>query len=340
MIPLTDTVPVRRTPYVTLGLIGACLLAFLWELSLGPHLDAAIRRYGLVPRLISPLLVGDLRLPPEVWLTLFTHQFLHAGWAHLLGNMLFLWIFGDNVEDRLGHLPYLGFYLAAGAGAALVQAAFTPTSPVPMVGASGAIAGVLGAYLVLYPAATVVTLVPAFLFLVPVEVPALVFLPLWFITQLLSGMAAITRLPSAGGVAFWAHAGGFVLGAAVGLALGPAGPAGRPGPALRPPAPWPARLPTALADLAAALLLLRFFLVMLNPQLSGFWRPLLGLLLGLTGPLVTPFAELAPSLRFGRVEVEVPSLLAAVAFHLLGGLLGWTLGAAAAGLERLRRRRP
>lgn len=340
MIPVTDTVPVRRPSYVTLGLIGACLLAFLWELSLGPHLDGAVRRYGVVPRLLFLALAGDPRVPGEVWLTLFTHQFLHAGWAHLLGNMLFLWIFGDNVEDRLGHLPYLGFYLACGAGAALVQAAITPTSTVPMVGASGAIAGVLGAYLVFYPAATVVALVPAFLFLLPVEIPAVIFLPFWFVTQLLSGLAAITRVPATGGTAFWAHAGGFLLGAAGALAL----KSTIPGPgryhALHQPVPWAARLASALADMVASLLLVRFFLVMLAPQTRGLGQYLINLLFAFTEPLVAPFAEFAPALRLNRVELELSSLVAAVALHLLGGVLGWAITAATHFWQRPKPRWP
>jgi len=144
VIPLTDTAPVRRAPYVTLGLVAACVLAFLWELSLGPRLDTAVHRYGLVPRLITLALAGDPRVPREVWLTLIAHQFLHAGWFHLLGNMLFLWVFGDNVEDRLGRLPYLAFYLACGVGAALVQVAFTPPRPRPWWGPAGPSPGCSG----------------------------------------------------------------------------------------------------------------------------------------------------------------------------------------------------
>ncbi len=330
MIPVTDSVPVRRTPYVTLGLIGACVLVFLWELSLGPALDPAISRFGFTPRLF-------FLAPADVWFTLLTHQFLHAGWAHLLANMLFLWIFGDNVEDRLDHLPYLTFYLGCGAGAALVQAAVNPLSPVPMVGASGAIAGVLGAYLVFYPGAWVTTVVPFFFFLLPVDIPALIFLPLWFLSQLLNGLAAISRVPATGGVAFWAHAGGFLLGAAVGAVLSPltAAPTGDEG--SRAPAPPAAQLISTLADLVALLLLIRFGLVLTSPAVHGFGQTIISLLFSLTGPLVEPFVEFAPTLHFGRLRIELPSLAAALAFHLAGGVLSWAFGLLAIVWRWLRR---
>ena len=330
MIPVTDSVPVRRTPYVTLSLIGACVVVFLWELGLGPALDPAIRRFGFTPRLF-------FLDPAGVWFTLITHQFLHAGWAHLLANMLFLWIFGDNVEDRLGHLPYLVFYLACGAGAALVQAAASPLSPVPMVGASGAIAGVLGAYLVFYPGAWVMTLVPMFFFLIPLEIPALIFLPLWFLSQLLSGLAAISRVPATGGVAFWAHAGGFVLGAALGAFLAPFTPA--PVGPHRPQAPTPpaARLISTLADILALAILARFFLILFAPGVRGPGQAVIGLLFSLTGPLVEPFFELVPILQLGRLRLELPSLAAALTVHLLGGLVGWALGLGAGLWARIRR---
>jgi membrane associated rhomboid family serine protease len=155
--------------------------------------------WGLVPATFS-------------WTTVATSMFLHGGWAHFLGNMLYLWIFGDNVEDRFGHGRYLAFYLLCGAAAAMLQVAFSAGSRVPMVGASGAIAGVLGAYFVMFPRSRVLTLVPIFIIVQLVEVPAIVLLGLWFVLQLLSGVGSLGQRADVGGVAFWAHAGGFVVG--------------------------------------------------------------------------------------------------------------------------------
>jgi Uncharacterized membrane protein (homolog of Drosophila rhomboid) len=145
---------------------------------------------------------------------LFTSMFLHAGWLHLIGNMWYLWIFGDNVEDRLGHIRYLVFYFACGVGAGVVHILLNPNSTVPSVGASGAIAGVLGAYLVSYPFARILTLVPIFFFFQVIEIPALIVLGLWFVMQFFYGTASLTATTSAagGGVAWWAHVGGFVIG--------------------------------------------------------------------------------------------------------------------------------
>jgi len=152
--------------------------------------------------------------------TLFTSQFLHAGWMHIIGNMLYLWIFGDNVEDRLGHFRYLLFYLGAGALAAILQVLFNPFSAVPMLGASGAIAGVMGAYFVLYPQSRVLTAVFIIIFFDVIEIPAVFFLGIWFLMQLLSGVGSLGVTNAAsGGTAFWAHVGGFVAGVIVGLLL-------------------------------------------------------------------------------------------------------------------------
>jgi membrane associated rhomboid family serine protease len=189
------------------------VLVFFWELSLGAsgQLDAAIEVFGFVPRrFFGWEQAGGAPLDPWRFVPLVTANFLHGGWLHIIGNMWFLGVFGDNVEDRLGHFRFLLFYLLCGAASMLVQGAVLPTSRVPAIGASGAIAGVLGAYLVLYPGARVRTLV--FIFLV--DLPAVVFLGFWFLTQLLSGTASLT--PGAGvaasGVAWWAHVGGFVVG--------------------------------------------------------------------------------------------------------------------------------
>lgn len=201
MIPLRDVIPSRTTPIVTLGLIGLNLAVFLFQSTLDEEqLRAFIHAAGLVP--------ADF-----AWRHALSSMFVHAGVAHLAGNLLFLWIFGDNVEDRLGHGRYLGFYLAAGTVAALAQAAVEPDSLVPMVGASGAIAGVMGAYLVLYPHSRVLMLLPVPLLVY--ELPAVYFLVLWFAVQFLNGVGALATIGAgdlSGGVAFWAHVSGFVAG--------------------------------------------------------------------------------------------------------------------------------
>ncbi len=194
-------IPSRTTPFVTIGLIALNLLVFLGMPAAGtPPFDAFIRTWGVTP--------ADFHFAAVV-----TSMFVHAGVGHLASNLLFLWIFGDNVEDRMGHGRYLVFYLLCGLAAALVQAWVDAESRVPMVGASGAIAGVLGAYLVLFPQSRVLTLV----FITFIEVPAVLLLGLWFATQLLSGLGtlAVVRPEDMGGVAFWAHAGGFATGVAL-----------------------------------------------------------------------------------------------------------------------------
>jgi membrane associated rhomboid family serine protease len=203
MIPLRDIIPSRTTPFVTIALIGLNTLAFLYELSLGDEVDRFIRSWGLVPAEYSVV-------------TLFTSMFLHGGVLHVAGNMLYLWIFGDNVEDRMGHGRFVVFYLGCGAAAALAQVYVSPESLVPMVGASGAIAGVMGAYFVLYPHSRIVTLVPLFIFIQVIEVPAILFLGIWFLMQFLSGIGSIADAADGarGGIAFWAHAAGFVAGLA------------------------------------------------------------------------------------------------------------------------------
>ena len=204
MIPLRDTIPSSRPPIVTYALIAANVLAFLYTVSLGPAAEAFIYAHGLIPRDFT-------------FAALLTSMSLHGGWLHLLGNMLYLYIFGDNVEDRLGHLRYLVFYLLCGIAAGTAQAITNPGSTLPMVGASGAIAGVLGAYLIFFPTARVVTLVPVFFFLQIVEIPAVVLLVIWFGWQLLSGVATLGQQAGMGGVAFFAHVGGFLAG----MILGP-----------------------------------------------------------------------------------------------------------------------
>jgi membrane associated rhomboid family serine protease len=196
---------------VTAGLITANVLAFFYELSLGRELETFIMQYAAVPR---RFFAPDASLF-ERFFPLFVSMFLHGGWAHLVGNMLYLWIFGDNVEDRLGHGRFLVFYLLCGLAAALAQILLNPTSRIPMVGASGAIAGVLGGYLLLFPHSRVLALVPIVFFFQIVEIPAFIFLVFWFFIQFLSGAASIATTQATGGVAWWAHIGGFVSGLAL-----------------------------------------------------------------------------------------------------------------------------
>ena len=211
MIPLRDTIPSSIFPIVTAGLITANVLAFFYELSLGRELETFIMQYGAVPR---RFFAPDASLL-ERFFPLFISMFLHGGWVHLVGNMLYLWIFGDNVEDQLGHGRFLLFYLLCGLAAALVQISLNPASRIPMVGASGAIAGVLGGYLLLFPHSRVLALVPILFFLQIVEIPAHIFLVFWFFIQFLSGAASIATTQATGGVAWWAHIGGFVSGLAL-----------------------------------------------------------------------------------------------------------------------------
>lgn len=213
MLPLRDTIPRRTFPIVNHLLIAANVLAFAYRWSLGTGVVEFVSRWAFVPaRLLHP--AKDLAGPlGHTALTALTALFLHGGFLHLAGNLLYLWIFGDNVEDELGHVRYLAFYLAAGVAATLLHAVVDSRSTVPTLGASGAIAGVLGAYFVLFPRARVVTLVPLFVLFPLVEIPAALYLLGWFAMQLWLGSASLVTGPSgAGGVAFWAHVGGFVAG--------------------------------------------------------------------------------------------------------------------------------
>jgi len=206
VIPLRDTIPSSTFPIVNLTLIGLNVVSFLYEMSLGYRAERFIEIFGLVPARFEAM-------PSVGAVTLVTSMFLHSGILHLVGNMLFLYIFGDNVEDRLGHVRYVAFYLLSGAAAGLAQIYSVPHSTIPMIGASGAIAGVSGAYFLFYPTARIVTLVPIFFFFQIIEIPAIVFLLLWFLMQLFYGMATVSVAGRAlGGVAWWAHIGGFVFG--------------------------------------------------------------------------------------------------------------------------------
>ena len=205
MFPVSDVIPSRTTPYVTIGIILLNTFAFLFEWQMSDReLQLFLLEYGAVPAYLS--------LP-----SILTSMFLHSGWLHFGGNMLYLWIFGDNVEDRLGHGWFLAFYLFCGAIAVFGQVAMNPNSLVPMIGASGAIAGVMGAYFVLYPHSRVLTAVFILFFLDLVEIPAIFFLGIWFFMQLFSGVGSIGASSAGGGGAFWAHIAGFLTGLTVGL---------------------------------------------------------------------------------------------------------------------------
>jgi hypothetical protein len=210
MIPIRDAVRSAHFPLVNWLLIAANSLAFFWQLSLGPRLQEAVFLYGIVPMRYSDPVAAAHFTPFEQVLPFFTSMFLHGGWLHILGNMWFLYIFGDNIEDRLGSIRYLFFYLLCGIAAGLIHLVTNWHSRLPTIGASGAIAGVMGAYVLLFPGARILTLVPIFFFVQFFEIPAFIFLGYWFLIQLLS--AGLT--PSdMGGVAWWAHIGGFVTGA-------------------------------------------------------------------------------------------------------------------------------
>jgi membrane associated rhomboid family serine protease len=259
MIPLRDNVVSQRTPFVNIAMIGMCGIVFFAQLARPetPEDGGLVERYGMIPARVThpdePVVMevpvaynrrtGELQvvrrnaLPAAVppVLTLLTCIFLHGGWGHFLGNMWFLWIFGDNVEDRLGHVGYLLFYLGSGIAASLAHLLTDPGSTVPTIGASGAIAGVMGAYFVWYPHSRVQALVPTFGFVHMTELPAPFFLGLWFLLQFLQG----TMTRGAEGVAWWAHIGGFAVGVAVAFVFGKSGLLPPPRPERpRDPYPW------------------------------------------------------------------------------------------------------
>jgi membrane associated rhomboid family serine protease len=214
MLPIQDSVPSRSVPVVTRALVLVNVLVFFFELTLPRHgVEQLFYLFGIVPaRLTHPDWAAGIGFPAGTYWTIITHQFLHGGWLHLFANMWTLWIFGDNVEDRMGSLRYLIFYLICGSAAALTQVLTNPDSTIPSVGASGAIAGVLGAYLLFFPTARLIVLLPIFFYPFFFEVPAVLYLFLWFLIQLLSGAAALAGPQEVGGIAWWAHVGGFVSG--------------------------------------------------------------------------------------------------------------------------------
>ncbi len=210
MIPISDDNPVRITPFVTWGLILACIFVYGWELSLGKSFDAAVSDLGFTPAaLLSPQSAPSEAIGVSPTATIFIAMFLHGSILHLAGNMLYLWIFGNNIEDAMGHTRFILFYFVCGVAAALTMAFMDPSSQVPMVGASGAISGVLGAYMLLYPRARVTVIIPLGIIFYPFRVAAVWVVGLWFLTQLVT--AAFTD-PSQPGVAWWAHVGGFLAG--------------------------------------------------------------------------------------------------------------------------------
>lgn len=214
MIPLHDDNPTSIRPVVTIAVIALCVVVFLWEISLGQQgFQQAVFAFGVIPA----VLFENARLPAELdllpaELTVISSMFLHGGWMHLIGNMLYLWIFGNNIEDVMGHKRFVVFYLLCGIAAALAQAMAYPSAQIPMVGASGAISGVLGAYLLLFPHARIYVVVPVFIIFYTVYLPALVVLGFWFLLQLLNSGAATG---GEGGTAWFAHIGGFLAGMAL-----------------------------------------------------------------------------------------------------------------------------
>jgi membrane associated rhomboid family serine protease len=209
MFTLRDTTRSSSFPVVNTILIISNVIVFLYEISLGQGSGRFIFQHGLIPELLfSSTKVGFT----ERYSPLFTSLFIHGGFLHLLGNMLFLYIFGDNVEDKIGHFKYLVFYIICGFSAAIFQMLTNIHSAIPMIGASGAISGVLGAYLTFFPRSRVLTLLPIFFFIQLIHIPAAVFIIIWFVFQFLSGVATLTAKPGIGGIAFWAHIGGFLSG--------------------------------------------------------------------------------------------------------------------------------
>ncbi len=218
MIPIRTNIPSKRWPFVVVFLIAVNLAIFFYELSLGRGLETFIRGNALIPeRFMKALDTCQVEL---VFLPLFFSLFMHGGWFHLLSNMLYLWIFGANIEDRLGHIRFFLFFLLCGIAASILHISANPSSQIPTIGASGAVAGLLGAYLVFYPTARILTLVPIFFFIRIMELPALLFLGIWFFIQFLSGISSLSISEvSTGGVAWWAHIGGFIAGGAIALLM-------------------------------------------------------------------------------------------------------------------------
>jgi len=228
VFPIDDNNPTRLTPYVTYALIAVNIVVFIHQVMLAPQqLEQFFQLYAVIPRELTASFTGiPISVPQSIPepLTLITSQFLHGGFLHIAGNMLFLWIFGNNIEDKLGHVKYFIFYITCGILAALAQWFFSMQSGIPSLGASGAIAGVMGAYILRFPNAQIRTLVFLGPFIVFPNIPAIFFLGLWFVQQALYGIASLGVQTNvgmeSGGIAYWAHAGGFVFGAVLGPLLG------------------------------------------------------------------------------------------------------------------------
>ncbi len=210
MFPIHDDNPTRITPYVTYALLSACVLIFLWQVSLGDAAQQAVYSFGVIPSVLfaTRSLPVELEILPA-WLTIFSSMFLHGGWMHLIGNMLYLWVFGNNVEDAMGHKRFILFYLSCGMLAALTQAVLNPDSEIPMIGASGAISGVLGAYVLLHPYARILVVIPIGILIYTPWIAAYWVLGFWFVLQLINSLISAS---DTGGVAYGAHLGGFVAG--------------------------------------------------------------------------------------------------------------------------------
>lgn len=211
MIPLKDDNPTSTYSYVTVGLIIINILVFVYELSWGRHFGHFLNRYGATPVLILKNMPAPVEYPPP-FITIFTSMFLHGGFFHVAGNMLYLWVFGNNIEDSMGHFRFIIFYFLCGVIAVYSFSIVNPHSTVPMVGASGAVSGVLGAYLILFPRAKVLTLIPFGFYIQMVKIPAIFVLGLWMVVQIINGMVSGG---TGGGVAWFAHIGGFITGMAL-----------------------------------------------------------------------------------------------------------------------------
>jgi membrane associated rhomboid family serine protease len=325
VIPVGDSPRTRGTAWVNLAIIAINILVFAYELSRGSDVDLFVDRWAVVPaRILAGALVGG----PAPVVTLVTATFLHAGWLHLGGNMLFLWVFGDNVEDRLGHGVYLLFYLVCGVAANLAQVVVDPASTIPALGASGAIAGVMGAYAITFPGARVSVLFPLLFFFWIVDVPALLLIGVWFVTQFFNGVAtlAVTGI-GGGGIAWWAHIGGFVVGLILMLILPKQLSRSRADGYLG--SERRARDDTGFVGLAIGIVSLVSQLIQLAVGARIVVRflglapiateaTLLGELIRLTNPLVLPFAIVIPAWRVGGHVVDLPAIVALVICYLIG----------------------
>lgn len=326
LIPISESVNVRRPAWVTASLVFACALVFIYELLLPTRaLDLFIERWGANSQPILAALAGNPRVPRTELLTLITSEFLHADWVHLLSNMVFLWVFGRAVEDRLGHLRYLMVYLLGGAAAGIFQSWMAGAhNNIVMIGASGSIATVLGIYLISFPTAWVTVLVPIFFFFWAFDVPAVLMLAFWFLSQFFTGLTSISRAAAPSNVAIWAHVAGFALGMAAGIALprGVGHGVGRRDADYRPDGPGPAGLISSVGTLVGLALALRVLLTLLlvrpGPGLLG---QLAALVHGFTEPVVRPFEAFIPRLTLLGLPFDLPAVVVMLLVYLLCLLL-------------------